>query len=339
MSSEFQEPSPEHLFPRRFWGYDRAEVEAWVTRHGGLEADPETEPDVPTVEGIGVELAGLGDKVDEILGTARETAAQLLGEAHRAAGELTRESEETAAQLRREADEASQATRKAADEYDAATRAEAETAANSARDVAEADAEAKVAAAEQEAEELLRDARLELSRIEGQIDDLRERRRNVLAGIEEMQGRLSSMIGEVERGTTEFAAAAADLPEDDDFDAEEGYEPEEHETVAEWPTVASGTQDVGEEDYEDDGAEPQTAPLAEGEVASYEDDDDDDGEYDDREYDDDEYEYEDDEYETEESDAGPGFEGERAVDPGGGETASMRLEDTDEYEVGGSRQD
>ena len=193
-------------FSRRVWGYDSLQVDAFLAElrerleldGAGLTAEP------PAVS----ELAGIGEKVDAILDAARDAAEQARGSSAEQALAVKRESEEAAEQLRNEADEYATATRRAADEYEASTRSEAEQEAGALLERASSEAEAKVAAADEEADQMLRDARLELSRIEDTIEDLRERRQMVIASIERLRGSLATMVGEASQGTSEHAALA-----------------------------------------------------------------------------------------------------------------------------------
>ena len=154
------------------------------------------------------ELDGIGEKVDAILDAARDAAEQARSSAAEQALAVKRESEEAAEQLRNEADEYATATRRSADEYEASTRSEAEQEAASVLERASSEAEAKVAAADEEADQMLRDARLELGRIEETVEDLRERRQLVIASIERLRGSLGTMVGEASQGTSEHAALA-----------------------------------------------------------------------------------------------------------------------------------
>lgn len=247
-------------FSKRVWGYDAQEVDAFMAelderleraRREGLSAAPV------------VELSGVGEKVEEILAAAREAAGQTLSSSTEVAAALKRESEEAAEQIRREADEYARSTRGSADEYDAATRSEADREAGSIREQADAAAEAKVAAAEEEAESMLRDARLELGRIEDSIEDLRERRQLVITSIERLRGSLGSMVGEASQGTTEYAAIAEETAaieqEDEELTAplevaEASDDDELAEEVADLalpPAHRNGASDDGAESYDE----------------------------------------------------------------------------------------
>lgn len=245
-------------FSRRVWGYDSYQVDGFLEElRERLEA---AEQGIPTGSPLAGELTGVGEKVDAILAAAREAAERTQAEVAEQITELKRESEESAEQLRREADEYATKTRSEADEYEAALRSEAQKGAAKVNEEASSEAEAKVSAAEQEAEQMLRDARIELGRIEESIEDLRERRQLVITSIERLRGSLGSMVGEASQGTVELAAldeealALADEGEgeerteviagDDGGDAEPAdevetgaYDAEEEYETGEWEAV------------------------------------------------------------------------------------------------------
>lgn len=248
INPEMIESLREPGFARRAWGYDRHQVDTFleelIDRLERLEAESRALPEA-------AELSGVGRRVEEILAGARtaaaevatsadqraeslrreseeaaeklrqeseEAAASLKRESEDAARKLRQESEEAAEHQRREADEYASSTRAAADEYATSTRAEAEAEAAKLREQAEADAQAKREAAEEEADQVLRDARLELGRVEESIEDLRERRELVIRSIEQMRGSLGSMVGEASQGTSEFVGVDADNGSVDDLD-------------------------------------------------------------------------------------------------------------------------
>ena len=189
MDSEMIDRLREPGLSTRLWGYDREQVDALLTDLERLFRSAEGS--------AGAELAGVGERVEAILGAAAEAADHVREEASRRAAALTRDSEESARKLREEADR-----------YASELRAEAERDAERQRRQAGVEAEEAVAAAEEEAERILRDTMVERRRIEDSIADLRERRELVVQSIERLRGSLGSMVGEAEQGTTEMAAAA-----------------------------------------------------------------------------------------------------------------------------------
>ena len=218
---DFIESLRDPEFSKRVWGYDSLQVDAFLAelrdalelQGAGLTAEPSA------VSG----LAGVGEKVDAILDAARDAAEQARSSSTEQALAVKRESEEAAEQLRNEADEYATATRRSADEYEASTRSEAEGEAASVLERASSEAEAKVAAADEEADQILRDARLELGRIEETVEDLRERRQPVIASIERLRGSLGTMVGEAAQGTSEYAALAEEtLALEQDIDGASG---------------------------------------------------------------------------------------------------------------------
>jgi hypothetical protein len=166
----------------RIWGYDRDSVEAHL---GELEQELERLEAARNAAAAGPELVGVGERVEAILAAAREAAANATGQAAEQAAKLTRESEQAAEQLRKEADEYATTKRKEADAYEASSRTETQRKVEELRQRATAEAEAATAAAEEEAEEILREAHLERGRIEDSIAELRERRQQVIASIED----------------------------------------------------------------------------------------------------------------------------------------------------------
>jgi chromosome segregation ATPase len=246
MESDREKQGGEPRITTRLWGYDRAQVDTLLGELRDRIAESERAAGA-AIAGVG-ELTGIGDRVEEILAAARQTAEVAGREASERATALTRESEEAAEQLRREADEYRNATRTAADEYDAATRAEADQAASETEGAARADAEASVAAAEEEAEQILADVRAERERVEASIAELRDRRSAVIAEIDRIRGNLGSMVGAAEQGTSEFLGLRdgdtedLDEPETRQLDAEdrgEGADDYEEPELDgdEWPVV------------------------------------------------------------------------------------------------------
>jgi hypothetical protein len=281
INPEMIESLREPGFARRAWGYDRYQVDSFleelIERLERLQAESRALPE-------GAELSGVGRRVEEILTGARgaaaevataadqraeglrreseEAAEKLRRESEEAASELKRGSEEAAEQQRREADEYARNTRSAADEYASSTRAEAEAEVAKLRELAEADAETKRAAAEEEAERILRNARLELGRVEESIEKLRERRALVIQSIEQMRGNLSSMVGEASRGTGEFVGVSTgngsvENPEEEGtavLDTEQPTEEGEWAAKTEEESAADAEEEF-EGDYEDETLE------------------------------------------------------------------------------------
>ena len=256
-------------FAKRVWGYDSYQVDAFLTE---LRERLEGLDEITSEPAAGSELAGVGEKVEEILRAARAAAEQAGDSATERATEIRRESEEAAEQSRREADEYAERTRRSADEYEASTRGEAEREAKRIREEASTEAEAKVAAAEEEADTMLREARLELGTIQDSIEDLRERRQLVLTSIERLRGSLGSMVGEASQGTREFALgdAADSLTEEEREELTatldtEGYEVEGIERESPTERYETGDYDTGEIET-DEAAEQDWGALGEEET-------------------------------------------------------------------------
>jgi ElaB/YqjD/DUF883 family membrane-anchored ribosome-binding protein len=184
-------------------GYDRARVDALLDEAAAsLEAwERRREPTVRS------EVSGIGARVEQILASAADAADAATAEARERAEALTHESEQGAEHLRREAEDHAAGARRQADEYAARVRAEAEEEAERLRADAETRSEARVASAEEESAEIIREAEDERERLRREVDELRERREMVVANLERLRGSLGSMVGEAERGTTEWAAA------------------------------------------------------------------------------------------------------------------------------------
>jgi chromosome segregation ATPase len=242
VDSDQQDQRGEPRIATRFWGYDRREVDALLAELQ-QQLDESERAAGAAVAGVS-ELSGVGERVDEILAAARQTAEVAGLEASERAAALKRESEEAAEQLRREADEHQRTTRTAADEYEVATRAGADQAAAEIEARARVDAEASVAAAEAEAEQILADARAELGRVEASIAELRNRRSAVIAEIDRIRGNLGSMVGAAEQGTAEFLG----LP---DSDSEDFDEPETRQLEA-TDRKDDATDDFEEPEYDSD---------------------------------------------------------------------------------------
>lgn len=216
MATQRRTSSPDGLFPRSLWGYSRDSVDAYLARSG--EAEPQSSP-AGADDGLGRALEGVGEQVDAILAATRESAAKLLAEAELAARQTRQAAEHEAEEVRAEAKRYADQTREAADH---------------------------------ESEEVLRRARIDQNRLEQELDELRERRRAVLAQINAMRGSLGTVVGEYEEGTAEFDAmrelqADAEHPDhDEQLDEGEWYEEDGGSEVGEAGSGASDPDPDGD---------------------------------------------------------------------------------------------
>lgn len=162
-------------FRQRPWGYDRAQVDAFVERTASrLDAIRET----------ALSDAAARETIDRVT----EETNGVLQRAYEIAGEVTARAERDAQQLTlRSQEEAAQVTAQARAEAEALTARSQEEAAQRRRE------------AEAEAAALLRDAEAQASTLDAEIESLTQERQRLLADVERISQRLHALVSQADR--------------------------------------------------------------------------------------------------------------------------------------------
>ena len=234
-------------FPSSRRGYDKREVEKFLARLADwLETGAGDESRSDTVKR---ELERVGQRTGAILAQAEESAQQIREEAQEEARQVLTEANAEAESVRGDADSYAGETRDAADTYAKETRAAADGDAASTREGADSDAAETIEQAQAQARRVVEEGNTRRLDIEAVIGDLVDRRDSVLAGIEELSGKLS-------------VAASEHRPPDgaDPFDTPDQLDPLEGEAE-----IAEESEEVSDDREEaSPEEEPEEEPADEG---------------------------------------------------------------------------